>query len=124
MEFGFEPVCDQLGTSFEPASVMEFGFKGLRFEPACLCCLLRVCVAAVKLRLLRVVWSSGKQPSRLLRPIKTRLHFRFSTAPRRCKSVLIFLVYYRPSAENATFDTDSQLAIGKVIVPDSCYNAT
>jgi len=23
----FEPVCDQLRTSFEPASVMEFGFK-------------------------------------------------------------------------------------------------
>ena len=22
----FEPVCDQLRTSFEPASVMEFGF--------------------------------------------------------------------------------------------------
>jgi len=29
MEFGFEPVCDQLRTSFEPASVMEFGFYGL-----------------------------------------------------------------------------------------------
>jgi len=27
MEFGFEPVCDQLRTRFEPASVMEFGFK-------------------------------------------------------------------------------------------------
>jgi len=27
MEFGFEPVCDQLRTSFEPASVMEFGFQ-------------------------------------------------------------------------------------------------
>jgi len=27
MEFGFEPVCDQLRTSFELASVMEFGFK-------------------------------------------------------------------------------------------------
>jgi len=27
MEFGFEPVCDQLRTSFEPASVMEFGFE-------------------------------------------------------------------------------------------------
>ena len=26
-EFGFEPVCDQLRTSFEPASVMEFGFN-------------------------------------------------------------------------------------------------
>jgi len=26
MEFGFEPVCDQLRTSFEPASVIEFGF--------------------------------------------------------------------------------------------------
>jgi len=26
MEFGFEPVCDHLRTSFEPASVMEFGF--------------------------------------------------------------------------------------------------
>ena len=26
MEFGFEPVCDQLRTSFGPASVMEFGF--------------------------------------------------------------------------------------------------
>jgi len=26
MEFGFEPVCDQLRTRFEPASVMEFGF--------------------------------------------------------------------------------------------------
>jgi len=26
MEFGFEPVCDQLRTSFEPAIVMEFGF--------------------------------------------------------------------------------------------------
>jgi len=26
MEFGFEPVCDQLRTSFEPASVMESGF--------------------------------------------------------------------------------------------------
>jgi len=25
----FEPVCDQVRTSFEPASVMEFGFKGL-----------------------------------------------------------------------------------------------
>ena len=25
MEFGFEPLCDQLRTSFEPASVMEFG---------------------------------------------------------------------------------------------------
>ena len=25
MEFGFEPVCDQLRTSFEPAIVMEFG---------------------------------------------------------------------------------------------------
>ena len=25
-EFGFEPVCDQLRTSFEPASIMEFGF--------------------------------------------------------------------------------------------------
>ena len=25
MEFGFEPVCDQLRTSFERASVMEFG---------------------------------------------------------------------------------------------------
>jgi len=24
---GFEPVCDQLRTSFEPASVMEFGFN-------------------------------------------------------------------------------------------------
>ena len=29
MEFGFEPVYDQLRTSFEPASVMEFGFKRL-----------------------------------------------------------------------------------------------
>ena len=29
MEFGFEPVCDQLRTSFEPASVMEFGFYGM-----------------------------------------------------------------------------------------------
>jgi len=103
---------------------MEFGLRCLRFERAYLCCVRRACVAAVKLRLLRVVWSSGKQPSRLLRPIKTRLHFRFSTAPRRCKSVLIFLVYYRHSAKNATFDTDSQLANGKVIVPDSCYNAT
>ena len=27
MEFGFEPVCDQLRTSFEPDSVMEFGFN-------------------------------------------------------------------------------------------------
>jgi len=27
MEFGFEPVCDQLRTGFEAASVMEFGFK-------------------------------------------------------------------------------------------------
>jgi len=27
MEFGFEPVCNQLRTSSEPASVMEFGFK-------------------------------------------------------------------------------------------------
>jgi len=27
MEFGFEPVGDQLRTSFEPASVMEFGFN-------------------------------------------------------------------------------------------------
>jgi len=27
MEFGFEPVCDHLRTSFEPASVMEFGFN-------------------------------------------------------------------------------------------------
>jgi len=27
MEFGFEPLCDQLRTSFELASVMEFGFK-------------------------------------------------------------------------------------------------
>ena len=26
MEFGFEPVCDQLRTSSEPPSVMEFGF--------------------------------------------------------------------------------------------------
>jgi len=26
MEFGFEPVCDQLRTSFEPVSVVEFGF--------------------------------------------------------------------------------------------------
>ena len=26
MEFGFEPVCDQLRTSSEPAIVMEFGF--------------------------------------------------------------------------------------------------
>jgi len=26
MEFGFEPVCDQLRTSFGPASAMEFGF--------------------------------------------------------------------------------------------------
>ena len=26
MEFGFEPVCDQLRTNFEPGSVMEFGF--------------------------------------------------------------------------------------------------
>jgi len=26
MEFGFEPVCDQLRTSSEPASIMEFGF--------------------------------------------------------------------------------------------------
>jgi len=26
MEFGFEPVCDELQTSSEPASVMEFGF--------------------------------------------------------------------------------------------------
>ena len=26
MEFGFEPVCDRLRASFEPASVMEFGF--------------------------------------------------------------------------------------------------
>jgi len=26
MEFGFEPVCDQLQTSSESASVMEFGF--------------------------------------------------------------------------------------------------
>ena len=25
----FEPVCDQLRTSFEPASVMEFGFNSL-----------------------------------------------------------------------------------------------
>jgi len=30
MEFGFEPVCDQLRTSFEPASAMEFGFYGAR----------------------------------------------------------------------------------------------
>jgi len=28
MEFGFEPVCDQLRTIFEPASVMEFGING------------------------------------------------------------------------------------------------
>ena len=27
MEFRFEPVCDQLRTSFEPDSVMEFGFN-------------------------------------------------------------------------------------------------
>jgi len=27
MEFVFEPVCDQLRTSFEAASIMEFGFK-------------------------------------------------------------------------------------------------
>ena len=27
MEFGFEPVCDQLRTSIEPASVMEFGLS-------------------------------------------------------------------------------------------------
>jgi len=26
----FEPVCDQLRTSFEPASVMEFGFNSMR----------------------------------------------------------------------------------------------
>jgi len=26
IQFGFEPVCDQLRTSFEPAIVMEFGF--------------------------------------------------------------------------------------------------
>jgi len=26
MEFGFEPVCDRLRTSFEPADVLEFGF--------------------------------------------------------------------------------------------------
>jgi len=29
MEFGFEPVCDQLRTSFEPASVTEFGFNAV-----------------------------------------------------------------------------------------------
>jgi len=28
MEFGRKLVCDQLRTSFEPASVMEFGFNG------------------------------------------------------------------------------------------------
>jgi len=33
MEFGFEPVCDQLRTSLEPASVMEFGFK--QFQMVC-----------------------------------------------------------------------------------------
>jgi len=30
MEFGFEPVCDQLRTSFEPASIMEFRFNYYR----------------------------------------------------------------------------------------------
>ena len=29
MEFAFEPVCDQLRTSLEAASVMEFGFNCL-----------------------------------------------------------------------------------------------
>jgi len=28
----FEPVCDQLRTSFEPANVMEFGFHTIWFE--------------------------------------------------------------------------------------------
>jgi len=31
----FEPVCDQLRTSFEPASVMEFGFKDLKRKVTC-----------------------------------------------------------------------------------------
>jgi len=35
MEFGFEPISDQLQTSFEPASVMEFGFDRASAEHSC-----------------------------------------------------------------------------------------
>jgi len=34
MEFGFEPVGDQLRTTIEPASVMEFGFSERRIKKA------------------------------------------------------------------------------------------